>query len=120
MKTIATATVVALATLSSASQPPSSQRDDGAVVIHEDRGCSIPGSVVGAPRRIQLTYHEMRTPNGVGKLFCHGQVPDGYEPERTLVYERRCFGHRFGSGPGHVVITRSGQVNITCTRMEPR
>jgi hypothetical protein len=88
----------------------SAAAQDGGAVVTRDFGCGI-FTVPGGGGIISDRSHLVVTPSGNASLVCHGQLPAG-APE-TISFESVC-GLAGGTTTGHNVVTRSGEVHLTC------
>jgi hypothetical protein len=103
--------LTATALLAAPVTAPAKPKPDGAAV-QGTTPCSIltPGVQPGV---ISTIGHYTIAASGNGTLVCHGRVPAG--PPRTVVIKGlRCPTPAGTTWKSHTVITRSGNVNLTC------
>ena len=88
----------------------------GAVVIRGDDFCFFaPGDIPGVDVLFFTRGQVVEAPNGNWfQLTCHGQLPDGYSVQQTLIIDLPCDSPGFPNARGQIVVTRNGNVSAVC------
>jgi len=89
----------------------------GAFVLkNEEVGCfTDPGDIPGAPGFELPKGTFVITPSGHLTLTCHGHLPAGFTVSETMFIPLPCtLGPPFTNAGGHIIVTRSGEVNAVC------
>ncbi len=89
---------------------------DGAIVL-KGIGCGIEVSPAGTPIEAVFTSDAQAivTPDGNEALVCRAMLPDGIRPAQTTVIKNiPCGIVNQSTEISHTVITKSGQVILTC------
>lgn len=109
--TLASAAILSLTVLAA----PASAA--GAVVIIQRGGsdCGLDaGDIPGSPGFLLANSTVVVTPNGGLIVTCAGSVPEGVTVNHTFARDVTCFGDLGATTEGHIVATRSGNVQVMC------